>query len=255
VKLHPKSQRVNFIVVGTQKGGTSALDYYLRQHPDIGMGRRKEVHFFDDENIFGKAKVNYEDYAQQFDFTARKAIYGEATPIYMYWEPCMRRIWEYNKDVKLIAILRDPANRAFSQWNMQKNDYPKTQDFLECVGMEHLRMKKALPHQPRGYGFVDRGFYSAQIRRMQRFFYPEQLLFLKYEDFLESQEETMKQVCEYLTVDPKSLGFQHKKVHVKPYSRKMTTVERNKLVEIYMNDICEVERLLGWDCEMWKTTS
>ncbi len=247
-------RKIDFIVAGTQKGGTSALDHYLRQHPDIGMGKRKEVHFFDDENIFGKAKVDYQDYAHQFDFSAGKAIYGEATPIYMYWEPYMRRIWDYNKDVKLIAILRDPANRAFSQWNMQRNDYPKTKDFLECVDEESLRMKRALPHQPRGHCFVDRGFYSAQIRRMQRFFYPNQLLFLKYEDFLENEVDTLITVCEFLSVDPKSVDFKHKMVHVKPYSRQMTTDERNELVKIYLNDIQEVERLLDWDCEKWKVT-
>ena len=164
----------------------------------------------------------------------------------------MRRIWEYNREIQLIAILRDPADRAFSHWNMQRNDYPKTKDFLECLADEESWIKKALPFQPRGHAFLDRGFYSHQIRRMFRFFYPEQLLFLKYETFLAQQEETIHEICRFLKIDQSLLTIQRANLHVKPYIRKMGRSERQKLVHTYLNDIQEVERLLNWDCQSWK---
>ena len=103
-----KDKKIDFIIIGTQKGGTSALDHYLRQHPEIGMGKKKEIHFFDDEKIFSKTDINYNKYHDYFDFSIEKKVYGEATPIYIYWDQSCKRIWKYNKDIKLIAILRNP---------------------------------------------------------------------------------------------------------------------------------------------------
>ncbi len=57
-----KKRKIDFIIAGTQKGGTTALDYYLRKHPEIGMGNRKELHFFDNETNFSESNTNYSKY-------------------------------------------------------------------------------------------------------------------------------------------------------------------------------------------------
>lgn len=253
-----KDRKIDFITVGTQKGGTSALDYYLRKHPDIGMADSKELHFFDNEKIFSKPWINYRRLTKHFHFTNGKTVYGETTPNYMYWTPSIRRIWEYNNRMKLIIILRNPIYRAFSHWNMQlrrKNRNREVNDFWYCIKNERSRIKEALPFQHRGYSYVDRGFYSEQIRRILRFFKPKQLAFIKYDDFIQSQKLTLTRVFEFLGVDPDNYHFKKNKVHSIPYKRDITRREKEYLIDLYFNDISEVERILHWDCSEWKRSA
>jgi len=109
------NMKISFVVGGAQKGGTTALDAYLRKHPFALMAKQKEVHFFDDESYFHKAEVDYAPYHASFDLKHTAQIIGEATPIYMYWYAAPRRIWEYNPAMKWILILRNPIERALSR--------------------------------------------------------------------------------------------------------------------------------------------
>lgn len=92
--------KVNFLGVGAQKAGTSALDAYLRMHPAICMATAKELHLFDDDrNFFQRALSGYADYHGQFAPGPATTLMGEITPIYMYWNDAPRRIWEYNPGI------------------------------------------------------------------------------------------------------------------------------------------------------------
>ena len=99
--------QIGFIICGTQKGGTTALDRYLRMHPEICMADKKEVHFFDNDNFFIDKKPDYLKYHLNFSPRDHHKIIGEATPIYMYWKNSIKRIHNYNPDMKLIAVLRN----------------------------------------------------------------------------------------------------------------------------------------------------
>ena len=117
-----KSDRVvNFLICGTQKGGTSALDAYLREHPEICMADKKEVHFFDNKKFFNKNKPDYSKYHSFFNPQSSHKLLGETTPIYMYWHDSPRRIWQYSPNMKIIVILRNPIDRAYSHWNMERS--------------------------------------------------------------------------------------------------------------------------------------
>ena len=131
-------KKIDFLIVGAQKAGTSALDMYLRKHPEIEMARpQKEVHFFDDEKYFKKNKVNYEVYHEYFTNDNSK-IKGESTPVYMYWSLAMKRIYEYNPQIKIIAVLRNPIERAFSHWNKEKYRKRETADFSTAIIVQML---------------------------------------------------------------------------------------------------------------------
>src|SRR5262245_65414495 len=97
--------KIDFVSCGTQKGGTSVLDVYLRGHPRICMAEKKEVHFFDNEDAFSNGTPDYSQYHSVFKPTAPCQIFGEATPIYMYWRDAPRRMWQYNASLKLIEIV------------------------------------------------------------------------------------------------------------------------------------------------------
>lgn len=249
--MFKKDKRINFIIAGTQKGGTTALDYYLRKHPEIGMGNSKELHFFDNEFNFKSSQVNYSEYHNSFNFKDKKTTYGEATPIYMYWEPCCKRIKEYNPDIKLIFILRNPITRAFSHWNMEFDRKEEIEPFNYAIKNESNRIKEALPLQHKVYSYQDRGNYSKQIKRFKEHFNENQLLFIKYEEFKNNQETILKEIFRFLEVDSSNFPFEYQTIHKRSSHAKMSQEEKTYLISHFKNDIHEVEKLLNWDCRDW----
>lgn len=251
MKLFRKNRKIDFIIGGCQKGGTSALDYYLRQHPEIGMAKGKELHFFDNENIFQKSNVKYFQYEKQFNFRPSIKFYGEATSIYIYWKPCCQRIWEYNPDIKLIFILRNPIDRAFSHWNMEFNRNWDNYTFTDAIRNESIRIQETAPMQHRIYSYIDRGLYVEQIKRFINTFPRNQLLFIKYEEFNLNQEETLEHIFNFIGVDGKKFNFERKTVHKIKYHSLISGEDKEFLSNIFRADINELENILGWNCSDW----
>ena len=147
--------KIDFIICGTQKGGTSALDAYLRRHPEICMAISKEVHFFDNEKAFCDGLPDYSLYHSFFSPQPSHKLVGEATPVYMYWRDATRRIWQYNPNIKLIVVLRNPIDRAYSNWNMERLRNRDTVAFWEAIQNEEERCREALPYQHRIYSYIE----------------------------------------------------------------------------------------------------
>lgn len=242
-------RKVDFIICGTQKGGTTALDVYLRENPSICMAEKKEVHFFDNEENFAK-KADYSSYHSLFNPTSSHKLLGEATPIYMYWYSAPRRIWEYNQDIKLIVLLRNPIERAYSHWNMERSRGYESLPFWEAIQNERQRCMEALPLQHRVYSYIDRGFYVEQLRRLWAFFPKNQTLVLKSERLKYQPQEALHEVYSFLGVDGGD-AVSFKDVHSRKYDLPMTNKERSHLRYIYEFEIRELERELGWDCSDW----
>ncbi len=245
-------KKLDFIIAGTQKAGTSAIHYYLKQHPEIALGIKKELQYFDNEEIFKKGQPDYSLLHKQILQVQGSKISGECTPTYMYWIPAMRRIWEYNPEIKIIIILRNPVVRAYSQWNMFKTKGIMGVDFGDYILREQELARRDLPLQSRVCSCIDRGFYSEQLRRIFMFFKKENVLILKYEDFKVNQLEGITAILKFLGVNPALLKFTQEQVNSSEYTSQMTVKEQEVLLELYKNEIPEVERILGWNCEDWK---
>ena len=114
--------KVNFMIVGVQKSGTTALSEFCSEHPEICMAKPKEPHLFDAEE-FDEAGLD-DNYSKFFDHFKGEAILGEATPIYMFLPEIAKRLHTYNPDLKLLVILRDPVDRAISQYSMSQSRGP-----------------------------------------------------------------------------------------------------------------------------------
>jgi Sulfotransferase domain len=243
--------RVGFLGVGAQKAGTSALGAYLRTHPAICMAKVKEVHLFDDEAAFRqRSPSSFEAYHRAFAPTPATAIAGEVTPAYMYWADAPRRIWEYNPAMKLIAVLRNPITRAFSQWNMQRDRGIDPLPFWEALQSERERCRTALPLQHRQFSYVDRGYYTGQLRRLWSFFPADQVLVLRYEDLRDRAADTVARVFEFLGVG-RLPQFTPERVHVRPYAAPMSQREWQFLHDVFEFEIRALERMLNWDCGEW----
>jgi hypothetical protein len=107
----------NLIVIGTQKCGTTAIHYYLSQHPEI-FEAKKEIKFFNCDQNYSKG-INF--YLENFKKNSLKSngkFFFDVSPGYLVNSKPSERIYNFDPKIKLIAILRDPSERAFSEWNM-----------------------------------------------------------------------------------------------------------------------------------------
>ena len=239
--------RVDFVIGGTQKGGTSALDSFLRQHPEVCMPQtKKELHFFDRE----ADDTDYNKYHANFKPKPEHRVIGEASPIYMYWETAPYRIWKYNSKMKWILALRNPVERAFSAWNMETKRGKEKLPFAEAIEKEPGRCREALPLQHRVYSYVDRGFYAHQVRRLFNIFDKEKCLILLNEELRSDHKETLRRVFEFLGVDS-SFVPREASVFEQEYPNKIDNQLRSSLIETFYFDIKELEKFLQRDLSKW----
>jgi len=246
-----RKAKVNFLICGTQKGGATALDAYLRGHPEVCMAKRKEVHFFDNEKFFRHSHPDYEYYHSNFHLQKEQWLIGESTPIYMYWQSSPSRIWQYNPKMKMIVLLRNPVDRAYSHWNMERLRGAEDLSFWDAITQESVRSKMSLPFQHRVYSYIDRGFYPEQLRRLWRYFEKSQVLILKSEDLVELPKETLNKICTFLGVSELQ-GVISKSEHTLKYESPMDKLAKDYLWNIFNHHVSELERMLGWDCSKWR---
>lgn len=197
-----EDSRVSFIIAGVQKAGTTALFDYLSDDPGISLSRVKEVHFFDDETQ-DWAAPDYAAYHARFaPFDGRPR--GEATPIYLYWRASLERIAAYNPAMKLIVVLRDPVERAWSHWKMEYARGVEARPFAWCIREGRARMAEGTPYPGfhRVYSYVERGFYGRQLARLLTLFPREQLLLLASDTLKQDPTGTMGRICSFLNVAP-----------------------------------------------------
>jgi hypothetical protein len=252
-------EKLDFIIAGAQKAGTSALADFLEAHPRIQMPHKDELHrtiqparhFFDDEERFAKPEVDYSPLERGCMRQRPSNLLGSCTPIYVYWKTAMERIRQYSERIRLIILLRDPSRRAFSHWNMQRDRKLESLDFLDAVRSEKQRAEEARPFQLRKYSYVSRGFYAEQMERVFRFFPREQVEIIKFEEFRRDPRGTTDKTCEFLGIEPLR-EINNRENNSTPYVRKMTQLERQTLVDVYTDDIERLEKLLDWDCSDWK---
>jgi hypothetical protein len=251
--------KLDFIIAGTQKSGTSVLTYYLNQHPAIAMAHKEEAHmiiqprrhFFDNEKMFASDNINYDLLHHDVPVTAQTLVSGTCTPVYTYWKPAMQRIHDYNPSIKLIILLRNPIDRAFSHWNMQRDRKLDSLDFLDAVKQEENRAREAYPLQLRKFSYVERGFYSEQMERVFRFFPREQVLVIKFDDLRRDYRTVTDRIFTFLGVPPFP-RLKNREENIINYARPMTQSERHDLYSMFRDDIAKLEQLLGWDCSDWK---
>ena len=237
---------VAFIIAGVQKGGTTALFDYLGEEPGLSLSRVKEVHFFDDEGQ-DWAAPDYAAYHAQFaPFDGRPR--GEATPIYAYWPGSLERICAYSPAMKLIVVLRDPVQRAWSHWKMEYARGVETHPFAWCIRQGRQRLFDAEPWGfHREISYVERGFYGEQMARLLDLFPREQLLILRAEDLRADPGAALTQVRRFLGL-PRRAAPIARDVHVgreMDYGSALTQADVGHLRALYSRDQVRLADLTG----------
>lgn len=247
-------RKVEFLVAGVQKGGTSALFEYLRDLPGLQLPAVKEVHFFDDEDGVDWARPDYRRYHAAFSDDGR--LWGEATPIYSYWPNCLDRIAAYNPAMKLILIFRDPIERAWSHWKMEYAKRKESEPFQWCIREGRARLNPGDPAAPghhRVFSYVERGFYGAQVARLLAIFPRAQCLFLRSDDLLAQPHAALQEICSFLD-QPAPAPVVPRLVHPareQDYPSRLLSTDISLLAELYASDIREFSHLTGIDPIDW----
>lgn len=244
-----KQKRIHFIIVGVQKAGTSAIHNYLSQHQSIFMPDKKELHYFDrlqSTRLFN----TYKAYHKYFDFSSNKLL-GEATPIYCYWKNSLERIKKYNPNIKLILILRNPIDRAYSHWNMEYARGFEKRSFLQAIKEEiqEIETNTYVPHKVKSY--VDRGLYSSQVKKMYSLFEKKNTYVDFYFNLKKDEKLFMDSILHFLEVDTGNYVFKKKKVNKFSYERSISNDEKKILTTFYRNDIRQLEKLVNINLDCW----
>lgn len=246
--------RVAFLIAGVQKGGTSALFEYLRELPSIQMPAVKEAHFFDDEDNVDWAAPDYRPYHALFTEDGR--LWGEATPIYIYWPNSLERIALYNPRMKIILLFRDPIERAWSHWKMEYAKRKETHSFAWCIREGRARVMDGDPTAPghhRVFSYVERGFYGQQVEQLFAAFPREQCLLLRSESLETDPTGSIDRICTFLGL-PAAGEIRSRTVHPArsiAYPSELTGEDRALLAELYRADLARFERISGIDISLW----
>jgi hypothetical protein len=151
----------------------------------------------------------------------------------------------------LLVLLRNPVERAFAHWNMQRFKGREPLDFFDAVREETTRIAGAPPTEARRFAYVDRGFYAQQLERLFKLFPREQVKVVKFEEFKDKQRETLVSIFSFLGLEPLR-SVRTKDRNVVPYERVMNWEERIFLYNLFADDIAKLEQMLGWNCSDWK---
>jgi len=199
----------NFHILGTAKAGTTSLYAYLKQHPQIYMSPVKEAGFFawegDNLDFQGPRDQerrlpinNYEDYCKLFENVRDEIAIGEACTDYLYSPKAPKNIRFYTPEAKLIAILRNPVDRAYSQFlGNTKDGYEPLNNFSQALKEEENRIKNNWHYR---WHYRARGFYYTQLSRYFQEFDSNQIKIYLYEDWVNNTLEIIQDIFEFIGV-------------------------------------------------------
>jgi hypothetical protein len=245
----------DFLVLGAQKAGTTALYEYLRRHPQISGPSWKEVSFFDRHWARGESwyRGNFPNVAR----TRGKHV-GEASPSYVFHPLAPQRVQEVVPEARLIVLVRNPVDRALSQYNHEVALGREPLPFEEALDAEEERLRgeqERMAADPRYFSrewwshtYKARGRYAEQLERWLAVFPPEQLLVLPSDDLGSDPARAHAQVLEFLGASPQRLDsyprvYEREYEPMKPETRERLAAEfeepNRRLYELLGRD-------LGW---------
>ncbi len=199
----------DFLIVGAQKAGTTALYYALSKHPEVFMSAVKEPAYFVAEEVLGEMEGpgdrdhrpvdTLAAYRQLFAEGGAATARGEASTSYLYGPGAAARIKAQLPDVKLIAILRNPAERAYSNFlHLVRDGREPIHDFRAALEAEARRRSEGWSLSWR---YREKGFYGSQVQRFLETFGPEQFRCYLYEDYDDDPESTVGDIYRFLGVE------------------------------------------------------
>lgn len=215
----------NFLIIGAPKSGTTSLYNYLSQHPEISFSKNKEPKYFSFKDnpldyVGNKRVVNQiknstvrtlDTYQDLFKNINTKFV-GEASPNYLHTPEAAKNISEYNPNMKLIVILRNPVDKTFSDWKHNyAMGYEPVDNFKKALSLIEERKKmNCVPY----FDYLEKGNFATHIERYYKYFKKEQLKIIFFDDFKKNPNASCNQIIKFLGIE-ESFKFNTKIVYMK----------------------------------------
>ena len=225
-----------FFIVGAARSGTTSLDRYLGQHPEIYITQRKEAHFFaadyfprsgpGDEGLNKRIIHDEEQYAQLFARVTEEKAIGESSVFYLCFPGIAERIARSVPDAKILILLREPVERAYSAYMHLVRDGRETLGFAEGLGREEERRQKGFEPM---WWYKELGLYYSQVKHYLDVFGREQVKVLLYNELYTNPGQVLREVFAFLAVKEDIVidTSVHYNVAGIPKSRKLYTLLDN----------------------------
>jgi len=260
----------DFMIIGAQKSGTTSLHYYLGQHPNLTASKPKEIHYFDKWVNYGYSIDWYRKHFTQKSL--RSQLYFESSPNYIYYKNVASQVAIHFPKIKLIVLLRDPVERAFSAWNMYRDFFdggkkakvmkPRKpgeinsifrnyfQDritfptFGEAIEIELKLMEEGMEAEP---AILRRGLYAQQLEVYYKYFDKDAILVLGFKDLVNELQSTLKRVTGFLGVQ----DFDFDSIEKEPRNRRAYTEsvslhDKEFLLNFFRTPNTDLFELLGY---------
>ncbi|MDA3822162.1 MAG: sulfotransferase [Bacteroidales bacterium] len=204
------SSKPNFIVVGAPKSGTTSLFYYLRQHPDIYLPIKKELHYFSYSQIAEHSNgpgdlvtlnslcASKEEYLNHYNDVRYESFIGEVSPSYLYYANVAEQIKKELGTAKIIVMLRNPIEKAYSQYMHLVRDQREHLDFYDALLAEPERKKNKWGDF---WLYASSSLYSEKLKIYQSVFGEENVKVVLFHDFINNPDAVLVDVFEFLGVD------------------------------------------------------
>ncbi|MDB9895744.1 sulfotransferase domain-containing protein [Flavobacteriales bacterium] len=284
--------KVDFFIVGAPKAGTTSLYKYLNQHQDVVMSSVKEPNYFSKEELesqdlyyASKNITDEKDYHSLFQANGEKKKLGEASVSYLFYPKVSKRIFTYNKDAKIIIILRNPVDRAYSHYKMDFRLGFVKRDFEDLV--LNNNQEGSLFYQQ----YIDLGLYHLQVKSYIDEFGSTNVCVMFYEDLKKDRATFVNNIFSFLNLKSDSninfnLKYNKSKLPSNNFMRYLYSISlvrktasflfnerlinfinknffresnqeieskvRHKLNQVFLNDIFMLEKLLNKDLSSWK---
>jgi len=208
--------RIQFVIGGVQKGGTTALAHFMAQHPQIALPRNKEAHIFDAPDFDDNWTPEQIDtrYAPLFDPAPETMLHGDATPIYCFHPVFIQRIAAYNPQMRWIILLRHPVERAISHYHMERRRGQESWPLWPALLLERWRLRGhwqdfSIDSPLRRHSYLARGDYARQLDAIYAHFPPGQVLLLRTQALAEHPAHTLTQICSFLELAADTIAPAH----------------------------------------------
>lgn len=194
----------NFFVVGAAKAGTTSIYAHLSRHPAVFFPSLKEPHFFaqfrpsKEKRFYFRGITRRSDYLRLFDNAHGYDAVGDASTSYLWHPEVPRRISVTVPHAKIVIILRDPVDRAYSHYLMDYREGVQHLPFIEALREDLNRSEKGFGVS---YLYYELGLYAEQIRRYLEVFKPERTKILLFDDFKRDPKAVLQSLAEFLELD------------------------------------------------------
>jgi hypothetical protein len=256
----------NFLIIGAAKAGTTSLYHYLNQHPQIYMSPIKETNFFalagkqldfrgpgDQEYINRFSITTMEAYQAQFQGVTHELAIGEASPLYLYEPETPYRIQHCLPNVKLIAILRHPVERAYSAFlHLTRDGREESATFAQALEQEQARIRNRWEHI---WHYKQMGFYYEQLKRYYDCFAPNQIKVYLYDTLKSKPHKVMQDIFRFLNVDEAVVPDVSVKYNISNMPRTnlppLQPEVHRQLPRLYREDLLKLQDLIQMDLSHW----